>query len=130
MAHRILLRRASLTWHQLNGARQLRRLSIHKLPNTIDINVDRSTIRNQNRNQNQIRISIQTWRCSQFQTETWSESSAVTSHGCVGCTCIFTILPLVCRNALARNISISLSLSHSSSRSIRQLKNLSTTASA
>lgn len=49
-------------------------------------------------------IKTRTWRCSQFHTETWSESSAVTSHGCVGCTCIFTIFPFVCRNALARSI--------------------------
>ena len=32
MAHRSLPRRASLTWRQLNGARRLHRLSIHKSP--------------------------------------------------------------------------------------------------
>lgn len=46
-----------------------------------------------------------TCRCSQFHTETWSEASAVTIHGCVGCTWIFTILSGVGRNARSRSIS-------------------------
>jgi hypothetical protein len=46
-----------------------------------------------------------TWRCSQFQTETRSESSAVTIHGCVGCNWILTTLSVEGRNAF--NLSIS-----------------------
>lgn len=80
-------------------------------PFNLDSCVKKKTnISKQKKGREEIREKMQkwtkrpTWRCSQFQTETWSDASAVTSHGCVGCNWILMILSLVGRNALKRSI--------------------------